>query len=133
MSRSRLPPNFIGRVLTMVPKLEEQNRIKAEQNFKNKMNKNGFIHLNRNIYYHKNGRFYFKNQGPKSITNISKKARPLLKNSIVFSQTIPKEEEAGRTAGVKFMKDQLKAMVNQLNAMRNTIFLLPKRRPTKKL
>jgi hypothetical protein len=133
MYRRGLPQTVSKRVLNMVPKLEEQNRIKAEQNFKNKMNKNGFVHLNRNIYYHKNGRFYFKNQGPKSNANISKKAKALLKNSIVFSQTIPKEEEAGRTAGVKFMKDQLKAMINQLNAMRNTIFLVPKRRPTKKL
>ena len=128
MLKHGLPPNIRRRILNTVPKLEEQNRIKAEQNFKNKMNKNGFVHLNRNIYYHTNGRFYFKNKGPKSITNISKKAKELLKNSIVFSQSIPIEKAAGRTASANFFKGQLKAMVNKLNAMRNTIFLVAKPR-----
>ena len=134
MYRQGLSQNVSKRVLNMVKNLEEQNRIKAEQNFKNKMEKNGFIHLNRNIYYHPNGRFYFKNKGEKINTNISKKAILLLKNAVgIHSRAIPGEEAAGRNASVKFMKGQLKAVVNELNAIRNTIFVVPKRRLPKKL
>jgi len=133
-----LPPNFIRRVLTMVPELEEQNRRKAEQNFKNKMEKNGFVHLNRNIYYHRNrqlarnplNRFYIKNQGPRSNANIIPRARALLKQAInVHYQAIPREEAARRPASVRLMKQQLKNMVNELHG-RGPIFLVPARRPT---
>ena len=108
--------NMFEKILKLVPKLEEQN-------FKNKMNREGFVQLNGNIWYHipisKTGKnvntFYIKNQGYKYIKNVNQNVLNNLKFAVgVHYNNITKAEKDGRVASAKFLKNQLKNMVNEL-------------------
>jgi len=117
--KAHISNNILEKILKRVPELEEQNRRKAEQNFKNKMNREGFIQLNGNIWYRtpisKNViNLYIKNQGYKSNKNVKKNVKKNLKIAIGVHNSSTKEETAGRAASAKFLKTQLKNMVNEL-------------------
>ena len=114
--KNRIPPNIFRKILEPIPELEERN-------FKNKMNREGFIQLNGNIWYHiptnKTGKnvntFYIRNQGYKRVSNVNPEAIRNLKTAVgVHYNNIPKAEKAGQVASIKFLKNQLKAMVNEL-------------------
>lgn len=118
--------NISEKILKLVPKLEEQN-------FKNKMNREGFVQLNGNIWYHipnskssKNvNKFYIKNQGYKNIKNVKQNVLNNLKFAVgVHYNNIPRAEHAPSPMleTIKYFKLQLKAVLNDLR--KKSIFKL---------
>ena len=123
---NRINPNILRKILEPIPELEERN-------FKNKMNREGFVQLNGNIWYHipnskssKNvNKFYIKNQGYKNIKNVKQNVLNNLKFAVgVHYNNIPRAEHAPSPMleTIKYFKLQLKAVLNDLR--KKSIFKL---------